>query len=247
MRFPRLIAVALVGFGMAVPLKPNAGEVPDKPTAGSISAGYNLVLEQHFDSVQSLSQFAFSDPKAWKHSGDGSSFALELVEQSQYTPAFRSPFNIALVRDRVFGDFVLDVDLIQTGKEYGHRDMCLFFGVQDPSHFYYAHIATKTDDHAHNVFIVNGAPRTKISEHTTPGVNWGLNQWHHVRLERIGPKVRVFFDDMVAPVMSAENKEFGVGWVGFGSFDDTGKVDSIRIWAPTEPVVRACEFFKTKP
>ncbi len=222
-----------------------AESATNQPAGGPIPAGFSLVLEQHFDSPDSLKQFAFSDPKAWKHSADGASIALELAKQSDYKPAVRSPFNIALIGDRVFGDFILEVDLIQTGKEYGHRDMCLFFGVQDPSHFYYAHVATKTDDHAHNIFIVNGEPRTKISQATTPGVQWGLNQWHRLRLERVGPAVRVYFDDMIKPIMKSENGKFGEGWIGFGSFDDTGKVDNIRIWAPAEPKRRQCEFFQS--
>lgn len=213
--------------------------------SGVVPAGYRLVYEQHFDDAGALGGFAFTDPAAWKWTGDGESFALELAAQSKYAPPVRSPVNIAVIGDRVFGDFVLEVDLIQTGKEYGHRDMCLFFGMQDVSHFYYVHMATAADDHAHNVFIVNGAPRTKIAKETTRGVNWGLGVWHTVRLERrVGEgTVRVFFDDRTQPVMVAEDKTFGAGWIGFGSFDDTGKVDNIRIWAPDEPGKRAVPFY----
>lgn len=208
--------------------------------------GYRLVYEQHFDDASALRQFVFSDPAAWDYAADGHSFALELVRQSKYTPAVRSPFNIALLADRVFGDFILDVDLIQTGKEYGHRDMCLFFGVQDATHFYYAHIATRTDDHAHNIFIVNNEPRTRISTTTTPGVNWGLNVWHHVRLTRTGGDIAVYFDAMDKPIMTATNTTFQQGWIGIGSFDDTGKADNLRIWAPNEPQKKQCTFLQTK-
>ena len=156
---------------------------------------------------------------------------MELATQSDYKPIVRSPFNIALIADRVFEDFVLEADLIQTGREYGHRDMCLFFGFQRPTNFYYAHIATAADEHAHNIFIVNGQPRTNIAKKTTKGVNWGLGVWHKVRLERklADGSIRVFFDDMREPIMIAEDKTFGAGYVGFGSFDDTGMVDNIKI------------------
>lgn len=208
--------------------------------------GYSLVYEQHFDAASALLGFAFTDPAAWGWSADGKGFALELKSQSRYAPPVRSPVNIALIGDRVFGDFVLEVDLIQTGKEYGHRDMCLFFGMQDPTHFYYVHLATKADDHAHNVFIVNGAPRTKIAKKTTAGVHWGLEVWHTVRLERrvSDGTIRVYFDDRHEPVMVAEDKTFGAGWVGFGSFDDTGKVDNIRIWAPGTVEVKKVPFYQ---
>lgn len=227
----------------------DAAELP-APARSTIPLpdGYRLVYEQHFDDPGALGGFAFTDPAAWKWAADGEGFALELAAQSRYAPPVRSPVNIALVGDRIVGDFVLEVDLIQTGKEYGHRDMCLFFGVQDPTHFYYVHLATAADDHAHNVFIVNGAPRTKIAKETTKGVNWGLGVWHTVRLERRISEgtIRVFFDDRVQPVMVAEDKAFGAGWIGFGSFDDTGKVDNIRIWAPGEPEKKKVPFFGRK-
>jgi len=221
-------------------------ESPSVPPGGAVPDGYKLVYEQHFDSPAALDGFAFSDPAAWQFADDGQSFALELARQSQYTPKVRSPVNLALIADRVFGDFVLEVDLIQTGREYGHRDMCLFYGVQDASHFYYTHIATKADPNAHNIFLVNDAPRRNIAQKTTEGVNWGLGVWHKVRLERriAEGTIKVYFDDLTTPLMVTEDKTFGAGWIGFGSFDDTGKVDNIRIWSPTEPERRTSEFYR---
>ncbi len=197
-------------------------------------AGYKLLYEQTFDKPDSLQQFEFTDGNAWKFVKDEKGGSMELASQSKYNPAFRSPFNIALIKGKVFGDFVLEADLLQTGEEYGHRDMCLFLGFQDPSHFYYVHMATKADPHAHNIFLVNDAPRTNIAQITTGGINWGNQIWHHVRLERklADGSIKVFFDDMSLPIMSAQDKTFGAGYVGFGSFDDTGKVDNIKIWAP---------------
>jgi hypothetical protein len=209
--------------------------------SAAVPAGYQLLYDQNFEKSEHadkgrepIKDFVFTDATAWKVTGAGKDSALELVKQSDYQPAVRSPFNIAMIADQQFGDFVLEADLIQTGKEYGHRDMCLFFGIQNPSQFYYTHMATKTDDHAHNIFIVNKKPRSKISEKTTDGVNWGLDVWHHVRLERntAAGTIKVFFDDMNTPIMTATDKTFGAGYVGLGSFDDTGKAKNIRIWGP---------------
>lgn len=207
--------------------------------------GYKLVYEQTFDHETALKDFVMTDATAWIRAKTNDVTALELVKQSGYTPAVRSPFNIALVADRVLTDFVLEADLMQTGREYGHRDMCLFFGFQSPTNFYYAHIATAADDHAHNVFIVNGAPRSKIARQTTAGVNWGLGVWHHARLERNSSSgaIRVYFDDMTKPIMIAEDSTFTSGYVGFGSFDDTGMVDNIRVWAPAA-TPKPAGFFK---
>lgn len=199
-----------------------------------IPSDYQLVYEQSFERPVALGDFAFTDPGAWKHATTNDNGALELVRQSKYKPAVRSPVNIALLAERAFGDFILEVDLIQTGREYGHRDMCLFYGVQNPTNFYYTHIATVADDHAHNTFIVTNAPRIKIAKETTKGANWGLGVWHTVRIERTlaDGGIKVYFDDLSKPIIVAEDKTFGVGHIGFGSFDDTGMVDNIRIWSP---------------
>src|SRR5687768_2093488 len=199
-----------------------------------IPSGYKLLYEQKFEQPDSLKEFQPTDPSAWKYSKEEKDGALELAAQSKYKPEVRSPVNIALLKDKVFGDFILEADLIQTGREYGHRDMCIFFGFQNPKQFYYAHMATKADPNAHNIFIVNNEPRKNIAKTTTTGVNWGLNIWHKVRLERklSDGTIKVFFDDMTIPIMVAEDKNFGPGLIGFGSFDDTGKIDNIRIWGP---------------
>jgi hypothetical protein len=196
--------------------------------ASALAAEDKLLYEQKFDTANALKGFVMTDGKAWRFSPSN---ALELVKQSDYKPIVRSPVNIALIADKVFEDFALEVDLMQTGREYGHRDMCLFFGFQTPTNFYYTHIATAADPNAHNIFIVNGKPRTNIAKKTTKGVNWGLGVWHKVRLERkvADGSIRVFFDDMNEPMMIAEDKTFGAGYIGFGSFDDTGMVDNIRI------------------
>lgn len=216
--------------------------------AADVPEGYKLVYQQDFKAESALKDLAMTDPVAWQISevkDAPGEMALELARQSKYQPEVRSPVNIALLADRVFEDFILEVKLRQTGREYGHRDMCLFFGVENPSRFYYAHMATQADDHAHNVFIVKDAPRTKIADQTTEGVNWGLEVWHTVRLERNASdgSIRVFYDDMATPIMVASDKTFPSGYIGFGSFDDTGMVDEIRIWAP-EMKTRKTEFFK---
>jgi len=219
-----------------------------EPPAG-VPENYRLLYEQTFDNASALEGFVFTDPKAWKFAKTDQASALALAAQSKYKPPFRSPVNIALIADKAFGDFVLEADLVQTGREYGHRDMCLFFGFQDPAHFYYVHMATAADPNAHNVFIVNGAARTNFAAKTTKGVNWGLEIWHKVRLVRNAAtgSIRVYFDDLKTPIMEAESKTFPSGAIGFGSFDDTGMVDNIRIWGPAVEPKKTPRFSAPKP
>ena len=210
---------------------------------------YKLLYEQTFDKREVLQNFVMTDTNAWTFSKGDPGGALELAKQSRYKPEVRSPVNIALIKDKVFGDFILEADLIQTGREYGHRDMCLFFGFLRPSQFYYAHIATKADPNAHNIFVVNNQPRTNIAKSTTTGVNWGLEVWHKVRLERkvADGSIKVYFDDLIHPIMVAQDKTFGEGHIGFGSFDDTGKIDNVKIWSPSLGASRPPVSFSQKP
>jgi len=198
----------------------------------NVPEGYRVLYSQDFESKDALKDFEFSDPTQWKLKKRNGNTALEFGGKCSYKPPVRSPRIIGLIGGQEFGSFVLEADLLQTGREYGHRDMCLFFGLTDPGKFYYVHIATKTDNHAHNIFIVKDSPRTKISTKTTQGVDWGKEQWHRIRLERDVDKgtIKVFYDDMSQPIMLAEDKSFPLGFIGFGSFDDTGMIDNIRIW-----------------
>jgi len=143
----------------------------------------------------------------------------------------RSPFNIARVKDLKVSDFVVQARMEQTGKEYGHRDMVVVFGYQDPSHFYYVHIATKSDEVANSILIVNGQPRVSIVKERTEGTDWSTG-FHDVRVVRdsAGGSIQGYFDNMDKSIMTAQDKTFLSGGIGFGSFDDTGAIDNVIVW-----------------
>ncbi|MFT4565564.1 MAG: hypothetical protein ACI9FN_000517 [Saprospiraceae bacterium] len=201
----------------------------------SVPDNYKLVYTQDFATPQATSDFEMTDRRAWRIAKEGENDVLQLFGKSDYKARVRSPFNIALLKEPIVGDFVMEVKLAQSGKEYGHRDLCLFFGVNSPTDYYYVHIASITDDHANNIFIVNDEPRTKISSKTTSGTDWGpTNSWHKARVERNVTEgtIKIYFDDMSTPIMEATDTHFDKGRIGFGSFDDTGQFDEIKIWAP---------------
>src|SRR5436309_3572045 len=158
----------------------------------------------HDDFRKGAAHWQPTDPQAWKVIDTKEGKAYSQSRASKYTPPHRSPFNFALIKDLTVGDFVLEARVQSTARDYPHRDMCLFFGYQDPAHFYYAHLAKRTDDHANQVFLVNGADRKKISTKTTPGTPWD-DRWHHVKVVRTVSDggIAVYFDDMKTPVMTA--------------------------------------------
>ena len=170
------------------------------------------------------------DPSAWKVVKQGDNSFYSMFKDSSYKPEVRSPVNFALLKEVMVSDFVLDVDMRSTQEVYGHQDLCLFFGYQDPSHFYYVHLGREADAHANSIFLVNGEPRVSIAQKRTDGTAW-TKDWHHVRIKRDTSKgtIEVYFDDMKKPVMTTVDKHFLHGRIGIGSFDDTGDFDNLSL------------------
>ena len=177
----------------------------------NIPEGFHLLYQQDFSSAEAINQFEMTDPSAWK-AVTGEEGYLELFGKSNYESRVRSPFNIALLKEYMFGDFVLEANLSQSGREYGHRDLRLFFGAKDATNFYYVHIASVADPNANNIFLVNDAPRTNIAIKTTDGTNWGAtNSWHKVRIERNISEgdIKIYFEP-TCTLISGSKRDFAV-------------------------------------
>ncbi len=190
-----------------------------------------VLLKENFK--RGFAAWDTTDASAWRvrEFGKPGNRVLELYGASNYKPPHRSPVNMAMLKYQTVGDFVLTAKVRTTKKSYGHRDMCLFFGYQDPAHFYYVHLGQKADDHANQIFIVNDAPRIKISEKTSAGTPWKDDTWHQVKIVREVESglIEVYFDDMKKPMMAAHDKTFDWGSIGLGSFDDTGMWDDVEL------------------
>ena len=188
------------------------------------------IFTESFD--QGADRWEFADPSAWsiEKTGEGKVFSLN-KKKSNYQPPVRSPHNMALLKEVEVTDFEMRVRLKSTEPDYGHRSLCLFFGYQDPSHFYYVHFGKKMDDHANQIFIVNDSPRKKISTKTTQGTPWD-DAWHDVKITRdaTSGEIAIYFDDMKTPIMTAHDKTFAWGRVGVGSFDDRGQFDDLELF-----------------
>ncbi len=221
------MGLAVMGFAALL----CAGESRAADDSAVAKSRDEIVVQDDFEG-DALKRWDFTDPAAWRvaEHGEAGNHALELFQASKYEPAVRSPFNIALVKDADLGEFVLDVKVRSTTRDYGHRDLCFFFGYQDPSHFYYVHLAKEADPHANSVFLVNGESRVSIAESRTEGTEW-TDGWHRVRVIREPESglIEVYFDDMTKPVMTAHDKTFARGRIGLGSFDDTGVFDDLVV------------------
>ncbi|MBW3599287.1 MAG: hypothetical protein KY475_18710 [Planctomycetes bacterium] len=194
-------------------------------------AGWAEEVQYQTDFEEGAEQWAPTDPAAWtvKKTAEGAVYSQH-KKRSDYEPPHRSPYNISLLENVVVSDFVLEAKVRSTHPDYGHRDVCLFFGYQDPAHFYYVHLGKQADDHANQIFIVNEAPRKKISITSTSGTDWD-DEWHNVKIVRrvSDGTIEIYFDDMLNPVMTAKDDTFRWGRIGVGSFDDTSDWDSVKL------------------
>ncbi|MCA9039644.1 MAG: hypothetical protein KDA65_04775 [Planctomycetaceae bacterium] len=230
----RLSLMLVAGLAVLVPSaafaqKAGPGD-PLKYPALSMK-GLPLVFSDNFESG-AAERWEPTDATAWSVLNQGGNHVLNLnKKRSDFEPPVRSPYNRNLVKDVTVSDFVLDINLQSTHEDYGHRDLCMFFGYQDDAHLYYVHLGKKADPHANQIFIVNDADRKMISLESTPGTDWDDN-WHHARIVRdtATGSIEVFFDNMDKPVMKAKDETFTWGRVGVGSFDDTGSFDNIMLF-----------------
>lgn len=216
-------SLAVVGAALASSAVA-AGDAADD-AAEDAKVSYRDDFEKGADNWQPM------DKSIWtlRQNDDGYVFS-QFKKASKYKPPVRSPVNIALLKDNDVGDFTLTAKVLSTHEDYGHRDAVLVFGYQDASHFYYVHLGKQTDDHANQIFIVNGEPRTKISTKTSEGTPWD-DKWHTVKIVRktSDGTIEIYFDDMQTPVMTASDKTFTHGRIGIGSFDDTTDWDDIAL------------------
>jgi hypothetical protein len=158
---------------------------------------------------------------------------LRVTGQSKYQPPHRSPHSIVWLKDVVVKDFVLTARVQNTNPGAGaHRDLCFFWGYQDPAHYYYVHFGAQADPAACQIFIVNDAPRTPITVQTAKGTPW-TDGWHNVKVVRrvSDGTMEVYFDDMAKPLMTAKDTKFGAGLIGLGTFDDNGNFDDVELRA----------------
>ena len=202
-------------------------EIEESETLGHEAS---VVFNEHFDEGSMKDDWNPTDADAWEMTEVDGSGVLHLKDQSDYKPEVRSPRSILWLTDDAPDSFVMDALLKYTGEPGAHADLCLFFGKQDPSHYYYVHLGQQADPHAHSIFAVDGEPRVSIASWRTRSLDWG-DKWHRVRIVRNGENgvIRVYFDNLEKSIMETKDKRFIGGGIGVGSFDNKGYFDDIRI------------------
>lgn len=203
---------------------------PGTPPEG-VPPTYKLVYEQSFAQPASMGDLVFANPTQWEHDPTG----FIASTGASYAPPYRSPFSVAIIKSIKVSSFVMDVEMLQTSPAGdGHRDMVMIWNFVSPSQFYYSHVSTAHDGVAHNILIVNNADRASISETFSQGFDWGQDVWKKLRVVRDAQSgaMSVFDLDMPATaILTANDTTFTDGYLGVGSFDNSGQVRNIKVWA----------------
>lgn len=209
----------------------NAVRADDAATPNDYRSSRGLPLVFCDDFEKGRDAWEVTDEGSWElRDKDGNKvFAIKRF-QSEYQPEVRSPHHIALIKDIEVGDLELTFRVRGRKKISGHRDCCVFFNYQDPTHFYYVHLGAKPDRSSGQIMIVNGKPRTPITENENP-TPWTA-EWHQVKLVRDTKNgtIEVYFDNMNKAHMAAKDTTFGKGRVGIGSFDDPNEFDDVKLF-----------------
>jgi len=207
-----------------------------EPTiAQKLPEGHILQYQQSFNHGNSLSDFMFDIPASWGIFSASGNYYLQCTGANNSVYATSLPANIAVISDKIFGDFVLEANVMPEADTNGFRETCLFLGMKDKNRYYYVQLASQCDSAHHGIYLVKNSVPSRLTGISEKAISWKDNKWHKLRLERniVKRTILVFVDDMIHPVMQIKDYELVMGMVGLGSFTSPCRFDNIKIWAPT--------------
>jgi hypothetical protein len=175
-------------------------------------------------------------PEKWAFPGD----EVVLTEPGTDPGPPRRPFEYAVLTEGPeFGSVRFDAEVrIDTPVEITNRDVIVVFGYRSPTEFYYAHLSTDNTIYPHNgIFVVDNADRLRIDDQWNEFASVGAPpaiddaRWHDVRVVHCAGsgEIAVYVDHSRTPLMTAVDPTFESGRVGFGSFDNTGRIRDLTV------------------
>jgi hypothetical protein len=193
--------------------------------------------------VMGAQNWAPITPEKWRFPGS----EVILAEPGAQRPGPRRPFEYAvLTAGPAFGSVQIDGKVrIDTPVEVSNRDVIIVFGHRSDTEFYYAHLSSDNTIYPHNgIFVVNNADRVRIEDQWDEARSLGASpaitdaKWHRARVVHCADsgEIAVYVDGSKTPLMTAVDTTFDSGRVGFGSFDNTGRLRQLTVTGtPVEP------------
>lgn len=174
-------------------------------------------------------------PSKWRFPGH----EAVLAEPGVQRPGPRRPFEYAVLTagPAALGSVRIDAEVrIDTPVEITNRDVIIVFDYQSDTKFSYAHLSTDNTIYPHNgIFVVNDADRLRIEDqwNGTTGAPPAITDtdWHKVRVVRCASsgEIAVYVDGSQRPLMTAVDTTLASGRVGFGSFDNIGRLRGLKV------------------
>jgi hypothetical protein len=197
--------------------------------------GYILQYQQSFSGPQSLSDFRVENPEAWGISNAGGNFYMHCMGMHHQVSPSQRPENIATLNNHIFGDFILEAQVMPEPDSNGFGEICLFVGLKDLSNYYCIQLASRCDSLHHGIFVVKKSVIRRLTGADATPVTWEPGKWQRIRVERniVKRTILVYIGDAKQPILQCKDYELVMGSVGFGSFSGSGRIDNIKIWAPT--------------
>ncbi|PFG41150.1 hypothetical protein ATJ97_3698 [Georgenia soli] len=223
----------------AIPAAAQAGEA----TAPSDGFARCDIGDTRITDVMAAENWAPLTPEKWEFPGD----EVILAEAGVNPGGYRRPFEYAILTEgRELGNVQIEAEVrLDTPATISNRDVIIVFGYQSDTEFYYAHLSQDNTIYAHNgIFRVDNADRFRI-EHQWDGTTGAPpavtdEDWHDVKVTHCADtgEIAVYVDGADTPLMTAVDTTFSSGRVGFGSFDNVGRIrDLVVTGTATGPCV----------
>ncbi|MFI6095597.1 PQQ-dependent sugar dehydrogenase [Lentzea sp. NPDC051213] len=175
-------------------------------------------------------------PALWQFPGR----EVVLAQAGAPRPGPRRPFEYAVLsKGPEFRSVQVDASVrLDTPVSESNRDVIIVFGYRSDTEFYYAHLSSDNKIYPHNgIFVVNNADRLRLDHQWDAARSVGAapavsdTAWHRVRVKHCADtgEIAVYMDGSPHPLMTAVDKTFSSGRVGFGSFDNIGRLRDLRV------------------
>lgn len=191
--------------------------------------------------AMSASDWAPKTPSKWRFPGD----QVILAQAGDEPSGPRRPYEYAVLKKGpAWKSVQIDAEVrLDTPVEITNRDVILLFGFNDDLHYSYAHLSTSNDIYPHNgIFTVNNADRLREDDqwdaYRSRGAPPAITDaaWHKVRVKHCGDtgETAVYVDGAKQPLITAVDTTFPSGRVGFGSFDNIGRIRDLTVTGTPE-------------
>lgn len=173
--------------------------------------------------AEAQDQLKLLRPENWKTGTIEGKKSLILHTAGEQRPPVRRPAEFALWKN---GQVLKNPTVTTTACSLEpaatvNRDICILFGYQDDTHFYYTHVSSNSDGKVHTVIMrVDGDSRTRINLEERPKAPL-TDGWNTIKVQHLETGViKVWVNNMDTPLMTANDTTYPSGGIGFGSFDD---------------------------